>query len=800
MKVSLSWLKEYVDVTLSAAEVARKLTMAGLEVKTIENAGGRWENIFVGQLVAVNPHPNADRLRLATADLGTERVTVVCGAPNLSVGDKIAFARVGAELIDGHTGEFVRLKSARIRGVESTGMVCSEKELGISDEHQGILVLAPDAPVGMPLADHLGDAVFTLEVTPNRPDCLSVIGLAREVAALTGQKVRLPATDYAEFPPPTGERVSIEIRASDLCPRYCASIVTDVRIGESPPWMQHRLLACGMRPINNIVDITNYVLLEYGQPLHAFDYSLVRGKKIIVRRAIDSEKMTTLDGNDRLLSSDMLVIADAERAVAIAGVMGGANSEVAPETTTILLESASFNPVNIHYTARTLGLPSEASQRFERGISPELTVPALKRATQLMMELAGGKAAQGYVDVYPGKREAKPILLSTGDVRRILGADFSLDETVNTLALLGFDCQVRGPREISVTAPYWRTDIRYNVDLIEEVARILGYDRIPTTMLCQAIPPQSPEPIIGLKRQVRNRLAGYGFQEIVSYSLTSRDLLGKLLPAGLTDGQDTLRLMNPMTVEQEYLRPTLRAGLLAALSANRKYEESGIRLFEVGRVYMPRPGDLPEEREKLCAVLNGPRAERSWHGDNKMLDFFDAKGVVETLLGQLGVPAGFERGTDTGLHPARQATILVSDTRVGVVGDLHPRVAENLEIVGITCVLEIDLPALLPFTLTPKVFQPLPRFPAVVRDMAMVVGTEIPHRQVADLIKGFPLVIQVALFDVYSGEQVPPGKKSLAYRVTFYSPDRTLTDEEVNGVLKQVLDRLGRELGATLRV
>ncbi|UCC90808.1 MAG: phenylalanine--tRNA ligase subunit beta, partial [Dehalococcoidia bacterium] len=382
MKVPLNWLREYVDITLLPNDLASRLTMAGTEVKGIQVIGDSWENIVIGQIVAVNPHPNADRLRLATIDLGTERQTVVCGAPNLRLGDKVAFARVGAQLIDGHSGQVFRLKSAKIRGVVSNGMACSEKELGISDSHEGIIVLPAEAPIGTPLANYLGDTILDIDVTPNRPDCLSIVGIAREVTALTGQGLHPPEVEYEETASPIAQQISVDIAGPDLCPRYCASLITGIKLAESPRWMQQRLLKCGMRPINNIVDITNYVMLEYGQPLHAFDYHQIKGGKIIVRRATEGEAIVTLDGIERLLSRDMLVIADEEQAVAIAGVMGGADTEVTQETTSVLLESANFSPPSIHYTGRVLCLPSEACMRFERGISPELTIPALKRATQ----------------------------------------------------------------------------------------------------------------------------------------------------------------------------------------------------------------------------------------------------------------------------------------------------------------------------------------------------------------------------------------------------------------------------------
>ena len=798
MKVSLKWLQEYIDITLPSADLANKLTMAGTEVKGMQVIGSSWENIAVGQIIAINPHPNADRLRLATIDLGTEQHTVVCGAPNLRLGDKVAFAHVGTQLIDGHSGQEFRLKSAKIRGVVSNGMACSEKELGISDSHEGIMVLPPEAPIGTPLVDYLGDVIFDLDVTPNRPECLCIIGVAREVAALTGQSLHLPEVNYREVTSPIDQQISVEIADPNLCPRYCASLITGVKIAESPRWMQQRLLKCGMRPINNIVDITNYVMLEYGQPLHAFDYHKIRGKKIIVRRATSGEAITTLDGVERVLSGDTLVIADREGAVAIAGVMGGADSEVTPQTASILLEAASFNPSSIHHTGSTLGLPSEACMRFERGIRPELTLPAVKRATQLISQLGGGQAARGLIDVYPGKQDHKPILLSTDKVRRLLGIEFSLDQIVGALVSLGFDCKQTGA-EVWVTTPYWRSDIHQAVDLIEEVARIIGYDNIPATMLNQLLPRQNPEPILSLKQKVGYSLTGYGFHEIITYSLTSWEMLNKLSPKPHPPEPVPLRVANPMTADQEYLRPTLRANLLAALSANKRHEEGGIRLFELGRVYLPRDKDLPEEREVLCGVLTGSRQEGSWQGGDEPIDFFDAKGVIESLLNRLGVEASFEEAKDESLHPNKRAAIVIAGNKLGIIGEIHPKVLEAFDIPGDAYLFEIDLTSLLPFTTSHKMFQPIPQFPAVVRDMALVINAGVTHQKVLDVIKSFPLVAQVNIFDVYSGEQVPPGKKSLAYRVTYQSPTHTLTDEEVDKVQQQILDKLSQELGATLR-
>lgn len=799
MKVPLKWLKEYVEVNLPPAEIARRITLAGFETLAVPTMSVSWDNVYVGQIIAVNPHPNADRLRLPTVDIGTDKMTVVCGAPNLRVGDKVAFAKVGAQLIDGHTGQLTRLKEAKIRGVSSSGMVCSEKELGLGDSHDGILVLPPDAPVGAPLAEYLGDYILDLEVTPNRPDCLCVIGVAREIAALTGKTVRTADLSYAEADTSIDQHISVEIADPDLCSRYCATLITGVKIGPSPAWLQQRLQACGQRPINNVVDITNYVMLEYGQPLHAFDYSLIKGKKIIVRRAKDGETLMSLDGVDRTLSQDMLVIADAERAVAIAGIMGGANSEVSDNTTSILLEAANFNAPSIYRTGSKLGLSSEARLRFERGIQPGLTIPAIKRATQLIIQLAGGKAAKGIADIYPGRKELKAIPLTVEKVKRTLGIEFGIDKIMSTLSSLGFDCKQVSATEIQAIPPYWRGDITMPVDLVEEVARIIGYDAIPTTLLAEPIPHHRPEPMVVLKHKIRNSLAGYGFQEIISFSLTSLDMLSKLSAEPRPIEPAPLKLRNPMTAEMEYLRPTLRASLLSALASNRRHEDGDIMLFELGRVYVPRGKDLPDEVETLCGLMSRSGQDKEWLKEKRAFDFADVKGVMESLLKQLGVAADFVPGSDFSFHPVRQADIVVRGNRIGVLGEIHPKVLTAFEIDEPAHLFELNVRKLLEFIPTGKTYQPIPRFPALVRDIALIVDEAITHKQVVDVIKSNSLVAQVTLFDVYSGKQVPAGKKSLAYRIIYQSPERTLTEEEVNDVQEKILTRLNKQLGATLR-
>lgn len=823
MKVSLKWLKDYVDINLAPKALAERLTMAGMEIKDMQRVGGTWENVVIGEVTALNPHPNADRLKLPTVNISTQQVTVVCGAPNIAVGQKVPFARVGAQLIDGHTGEAISLKPARIRGILSEGMVCSEKELGISDSHEGIMVLPSEAPAGVPLSDYLGDVIFDLDITPNRPDCLCTTGIATEIAALTGETVHLSEIHYEEMEESINSFISVNIVAPGLCPRYCASLIAGIKIAPSPSWLQRRLSSYGMRPINNVVDVTNYVMLEYGQPLHAFDYHKLKGKQIIVRRGASAETMTTLDGIEHVLSPDTLVIADKQRAIAIAGIMGGLDTEVTDETDTILLESANFNQAIIRQGSNHLNLQSEASIRFDKGLSSDLPLLPLKRATQLLQELAGGKAARGIIDVYPGKSEPKGILLSIEEVKRLSGLETNINQISKVLQSLGFACRHTDmAAQISAISPYWRSDIKSSADLVEEVVRIVGYDKIPITRLSSPLPPQEPTPELKFKQNLRNILISCGFQEILTYSLTSLEKLQRLSPK-LELNITPLKVINPMSKEQEYLRTTLRAGVLTTLANNQKHEGAGIRLFEIGKIFLPQhlsaiavsqssehnegeakqpPQDrkeLPKEKEMLCATLSGPRGELSWHGNEDLLDFFDAKGVVERLLKQSGLKATFEASDDESLLPGRSANIIVGGDKIGAVGNLHPKVTQAFELSDTICLIEMDVERLLDKAAGLKKYQPIPRFPSITRDIALLTDKQITYQQVEDIIQSFPLLVKVTLFDLYTAEQIPQGKKSFAVRIVYQSPDYTLTTIEVDKLQQQMLSRLHHELGATLR-
>lgn len=802
MKVPVKWLKDYVNITIPVPELAKRLTLAGFEVSEIKTTGGNWDNVVVGQITAINPHPNADKLRLATVNLGNREQTVVCGAPNLNIGDKIAFASAGAKLFDTHTGKEEILKPAKIRGVESSGMICSERELGISENHEGILVLDKSAPLGTPLADFMGGAVLDIDITANRPDGLSIIGIAHEVAAICDQTINIPEVRYEQAGEPIEKAISVAIEDSDLCPRYCASLITNVKIKESPAWLQERLIACGQRPINNVVDITNYIMLEYGQPLHSFDYDQIKGKKIIVRRAKEGEKFYTLDSEERTLTGEMLMIADTERNIAIGGVMGGLNTQVTENTKNVLLEAANFKAASIHYTCHKLNLPSEASYRFERGISPGLTMPALEHANQLFVELCEGTVARGIIDVYPGKKEPKHITTTAARVKWLLGVDYSTDQIAKALNAFGIENRIENDKIIA-TAPYWRSDIKIEEDIIEEVGRYYGYDKIPVTLFRDPIPHQDTLPIVALRRKVKQILTGMGLQEIMTYTLISRELIRNIYSEPHDPEPVPAKVANPMTAEQEYLRPSLRPNLFATLAANQRLADSSLRMFEIGKVFITRRNDLPEEPEMLCGLMTGNRMERSWLGGEGAYDFYDAKGLMEGLFEKLNIAISFEKSEDETLHPTRQAVMVVKEkgkkpVNIGVIGEVHPKVAAAFEITGTVCLFEADLTKILPY-ITEKAYKPIPRFPSIVRDLALVVDINIPNQKIIDVIKGFPLLTKVELFDVYTGNQVAAGKKSLAYRLTYQLADKTLTDETVNKVQEQILKKLAGETGAVLR-
>jgi phenylalanyl-tRNA synthetase beta chain len=839
VKVSLKWLRSYTPATAPVDEIARRLTMGGVEVADIYRVGENWTNVYVGEVLELRPHPNADRLVLATVGYGAGRaITVVTGAPNLYVGAKVPLALAGAMLIDTHVDppQLRELQPVKLRGILSEGMVCSAKELGLGMDHQGILILEPDATPGIPLGDDLGDVILDLDVTPNRVDCFSMLGVAREVAALLGEEMSVPVAAYPEGDPPASALVGVEIVDPELCPRYSAAVIQGVTIGTSPRWLRDRLTAAGLRPINNVVDVTNYVMLEWGQPLHAFDYDKVRGRKIIVRRAGEGEKIALLDGTERTLDHENLVIADGDGAIAVAGVMGGGESEVTEATRNVLLESANFHPISVRRTARSLKLLTDAAHRFERGLPRQLTEPAARRATQLVLSVAGGQAARGIVDAYPQPTTLPEIYLTPGEVKRVLGIERTVDQIAGLLRRI--DCFVTAEEnELRVVPPLARTDLTIPADLCEEVARLLGYDEIPSTLPYGRQPEPKPNEDWRWRDSLRETLTGLGLSEIVTYALTSRERLGRLggestgwlggaessvepkalgsAAAAIDLGRavterfvpldlEPIEVLNPLSRESEVLRTSTLGAMLETLSANSRLADRDVALFEIGRSYLPRVGALPEEPRFLTVGAGAYRSGASW-GERVPNDFFWLKGIAEAAFARLNLDRrGYRPLRHPLFHPTRSAVIVTTggeERLLGVLGEVEPDVRAAFDVEQPAYLLAIDLDLALSLATRARVIAPIPRFPPVVQDLALIVATGVSSEAIVDLIRevGMPLVKSVELFDIYQGPPIPAGKINLAYHITYQAPERTLTDAEVAEVQRKVEQAVTGRLGAELR-
>lgn len=814
MKVPLRWLSDFIDTGLSPRELAHRLTMAGLEAERISAVGDGWDKVYVGYVTAVDRHPDADRLVLATVEAGEHKLTVVTGAPNIAAGQTVPLALAGARLIDGHAdGQVYKtLKPGMIRGVRSEGMVCSEKELGLSEEHEGIMVLEAEAPVGLPLADWLGDTVIEFEITPNLVHNFSILGIAREAGALTDRPVAAPPLfDLASGPPaPDG---FVTIADSDLCARYVAVVIENVYAGPSPAWMQRRLLAAGVRPINATVDVTNYVMLEYGQPMHAFDADTLTGGRIVVRRATAGETLETLDHQLRDLTDDMLLIADAERPTGIAGVMGGFVSEISDSTKRIVLESANFNMKSVRQTSRLLKLRTDASARFERGLDPNLAWEAAARATYLLLELSPNAEVTGVADVYPRPLEPRPLELPFSEIERLLGVRYESAQVLDALSRLGFAPELdnpASPETLRVIIPTWRGDVSQAADIVEEVARVIGYESLPETLPTGQTVPVQRDPVYHLQREVRSALTGSGLWEAVTYVTVSEDDLTRLgSDVSRTPGLhslaygDLIRLRNPLQADRDIMRPTLLPSLLAAAAENLKHERS-VRLFEQARVYLPANDVLPREANTLSVVLAGERAPLDRFSESRgELDFFDLKGVFETLLDRLGVrDAEFRAGSETALHPGRSAGLFVGGSQFGILGELRPDRAQafGFETPRVV-VAEIDLDALRTVAKMMPANVRAPRFLPVEQDFAIVVTEDTAAGLVEAALRSGagPLASGFELFDVYRGPQIGEGNKSLAYRVAFTAPDRALTDAELGKVREKIARELRKRVGGELR-
>lgn len=859
MRVPLTWLRDFVAITDTPDELAARLTFAGLEVEDIEYVGlapaaqlidglpaaGRtgpkakglaWDprTIVIAQILEVMPHPNADRLTLLRVDdgSGTEQI-VLTGAPNifhlkgtgpLPAPLKVVYAREGAVLYDGHKPgrEVMTLKKTKIRGVESKSMVCSEKELGISDEHDGIILLDADAPVGASAASYMGDVVFEVKINPNMARNACVLGIAREIAALTGQPLTRPPVGVTATGAPIAGRVGIELTDPALNPRFVLGLIEGVTIAPSPYWVQRRLRLVGTRPISNIVDVTNYVMFESGEPLHAFDWDVLVTRAgasqptIITRQAAPGERLTTLDGVERTLDPYTVLVCDRQGALSMAGVMGGAESEVSAQTTNVLLEGAAWDFINVRRTVKSQGLPSEASYRFSRGVHPALAETSVTRSLDLMRQWAGGTVAQGLVDSYPGKPAPVVVEITAAHVERQLGVPIPAAEIVRILTALEFTCAMSGDAAdpqavIRATAPEHRLDIGPGLigqaDVVEEIARIYGYARIPDAMLAEVIPPPHPNRDLDLEERLRDTLAGLGLQEIVTYSLTSPEREAKLRLTPAAEGEpDTpyIRLANPIVVDRVVMRRTLLAGLLETAAANSRQTDR-LAFFEMGNVFLPREGQaLPVEQVRAGILMAGARSPLGWQAaDRTAMDFYDVKGVVEEIGEALAVPGvTCEAGTHDALRPGRTAQVFVQGTPAGWIGELHPAIAERFDLKGqAVIVAELDLTPFLAHAVDRHPSRPVPVYPAVKEDLAFVLDQAVPVARVQEAMAkaGGALLAKAVLFDEYQGEKLGAGKRSLAFALTYQAPDRTLTDADAKKVRDRIVRALETELGATLR-
>ena len=839
MRVPYEWLCELSGVDAPVDEVARRLTDAGFEVAEIHRAGEHWDRVVVGEVVRIDPHPNADRLNLPTVTTGADEIQVVCGAWNFAAGDKIAFAHEGARLWDAYSDEprLKELKPTKIRGVVSRGMLCSNRELGLSDDHEGILILEPDAPVGRPLTDVLGDEVIEFELKANRPDALSVLGIAREAAALFGTEVRSPIPDARAGDGEPWPSVHLEIDDPALCARYSAAFVRDIQVGESPSWLRKRLELAGMRPINTIVDVTNYVMLETGQPLHAFDWDTIRGGMIGVRTARPGERLVTLDGQDRELTGETLCIVDGEGPVALAGVMGGLATEVTDATSTVLLESATFNPVSVRRTAHRLALRSEASRRFEKDLPPELTEPALRRCVQLIETIGAGRGEFLSADAYPAPSRPEPVSLDFDRIERLMGLAYERAEVRRALEALAFTV-TESNDVLHVQPPFWRRDVTTPADVVEEVARLLGYDRIPNTLPTGGVTDTVPGELDPRDDELRDVMVGLGFTECVTYALTSEARLARLVSPDLLDaGPETplgdpeawetvhhsamndagraltdrllplhrapLAIRNPLSSDESTLRLTGLSTMLETLRANRRHTDRDLLLFECQPTFLPRQDDLPEEPLLLTAVI-GERLSAGRWDETATVELPFVRGVVDEVLARSGVDpstVSHEEVQHPTFAPGQAAAATQAGRTLAAYGAIEPEVAAAYDLDERAWALLVDVGALRTASAGPPSFTPWSEYPAALRDLAVVVDEGTAQAEVLETIQraGRPLLASVRIFDEYRGEQIAAGKRSLAYALSYAAPDRTLTDKEADKAHIRVVRALQHRLGAELR-
>lgn len=810
MQVSIKWLKDYIDFTETPEQLADKLTMAGIPVENIIDPGEGLEKVVTGRIEKLEPHQNSDHLQICTMNVGQkENIIIVTGAQNVAEGQVVPVAMVGAHLPNG-----MKISKGKLRGVVSNGMLCSAQELKLDleklpeEQKTGIFILPADTPVGIPAKDVLGlnDVVLEFELTANRADCFSVMGLVREIAAITGNKPHFPEIKLNEDDDTNlSDIFAVEIADPDLCSRFSTRMLKNVKIGPSPEWMQQRLEGAGIRSINNVVDVTNFVMIELGHPMHAYDYDQIAGQKLIARRAVEGEELHTLDDTSRKAKGEMLVIADTEKAAGLAGIMGGFETEITDKTTTVVLESADFYGPCIRRTARACGLSSEASGRFERGIDSETTIKALNRAAQLLQEMGACTVCRGIVDVYPSPKQPVYITFTPEQINRHLGTEIAKETMLSIITSVGFEVTKDENGEITVKVPSWRNDVSRMADISEEIARLYGYDKIKSTLPEGASMQGSQSDKQTFIDKVKASLSAQGLCETISFALTNEATFDKLNIPQDDALRQAIPIMNPLSDEYPLIRTTLLSSVFDNLSRNLARKNDDVALFEVGTVFFPKAlpvTELPNETVKIAGAITGRRHAHIWNQSNDMVDFYDAKGIIEELFADLRITRyTVEAGTYYAMHPGKTALFKKGRDVLATIGEVHPAVLAAYGITKPVYIFELDAKTVMKYMAKDFKYKALPKYPAINRDLAMLVALDINS---ADIEKAMTKaagqnLVQITLFDVYTGKQVEAGKKSLAFALTFQSNDKTLTDAEVNTAIEKIIAKLQKDFNADLR-
>lgn len=810
MQVSIKWLKDYIDFTETPEQLADKLTMAGIPVENVVDPGEGLEKVVTGRIEKLEPHQNSDHLQICTMNVGlAENIIIVTGAQNVAEGQVVPVAMVGAHLPNG-----MKISKGKLRGVASSGMLCSAQELKLDleklpeEQKTGIFILPSDTPVGIPAKDVLGlnDVVLEFELTANRADCFSVFGLVREIAAITGNKPHFPEIKVNEDDnTKLNDIFSVEIADPDLCSRFSTRMLKNVKIGPSPEWMQQRLEGAGIRSINNVVDVTNFVMIELGHPMHAYDYDKITGKKLIARRAIEGEELHTLDDTSRKAKGEMLVIADSEKAAGLAGIMGGFETEITDTTTTVVLESADFYGPCIRRTARACGLSSEASGRFERGVDSETTIKALDRAAQLLQEMGACTVCEGIVDVYPNPKQANYVTFTPEQINNHLGTNIAKDVMLNIITSVGFDVTKDENDEITVKVPSWRNDVTCMADISEEIARLHGFDKIKSTLPNGVSMQGTQSAKQTFIDKVKASLSSQGLYETISFALTNEETFNKLNIPQDSPLRKAVPIMNPLSDEYPLVRTTLLSSIFDNLARNLARKNDDVALFEVGSVFFPKAlpvTELPDEVVKIAGAITGRRNAQGWNQTNDMVDFYDAKGIIEELLANLRVTRyTVETGTHYAMHPGKTALFKKGRDVIATVGEVHPAVLSAYGITKPVYIFELDATTVMKYMAKDLKYKALPKYPATSRDLAMLVDVDV---NAADIEKAMTKaagqnLTQITLFDVYTGKQVEEGKKSLAFSLTFQSNDKTLTDAEIDPAIEKIVAKLQKDFNANLR-